>query len=134
MGHLSVSSIQSNWVLEIEQSMFSFFSPYNLYIFGCPWSSLLHVVFPSCREWGLLSGCGARGSGCSQWLLLWTQALGAGSVVMAQRLSCSAVLGIFLDQGYEPVSPALAVRFLSTVPSGKSPEYVSFSHSFQGYA
>ena len=52
MGHLSVSSIQSNQVLEIEQSMFSFFSPYNLYIFGCPWSSLLHVVFPSCRSGG----------------------------------------------------------------------------------
>ena len=66
--------------------MFSFFPPYNLHIFGCPWSSMLHVFFSSCREWRLLSSCGARGSHCSQWLLLWTQALGAGSVLWCRGL------------------------------------------------
>ena len=39
---------------------------------------------------------------------------------MAHGLSCSAACGIFPD--IEPVSPALAGGFLSTVPPGKSPE------------
>ena len=35
-------------------------------------------------------------------------------------LSCSAACGIFLDQGSNPVSPALAGGFLTTAPPGKS--------------
>ena len=53
---------------------------------------------------------------------------------MAHGLSCSAC-GIFLDQGMwdlpgpglEPVSPALAGGFLTTVPPGKSHEYYFLS-------
>ena len=44
-----------------------------------------------------------------------------GSIVVVHRLSCSAVCGIFLDQGVEPVSPALASGFFTTEPPGKSP-------------
>ena len=34
---------------------------------------------------------------------------------MAQKLTCSAARGIILDQGIEPVSPALAGRFSTTL-------------------
>ena len=30
---------------------------FDLFIFGCAGSSLLHGLFSSCREWGLLSSC-----------------------------------------------------------------------------
>ena len=43
----------------------------------------------------------------------------AGSAVMAHGLSCSAACGIFPDQGYEPVSPALAGRLSTPAPPGK---------------
>ena len=41
------------------------------------------------------------------------------SVVVALRLSCSAACGILLNQGIEPVFPALAGRFLTTGSPGK---------------
>ena len=48
---------------------------------------------------------------------LWSE----GSVVVVQGLSCSEAGRIFLGPGLtEPVSLALAGRFLSTVPPGKS--------------
>ena len=37
----------------------------NLFIFGCAGSSLLHGLFSSCGEQGLLSSCPARASPCS---------------------------------------------------------------------
>ena len=43
-----------------------------------------------------------------------------GSVVVASRLSCPMACGTFLDQGSNPVSPALVGRFLTTEPPGKS--------------
>ena len=44
-----------------------------------------------------------------------------GLAVVTHRISCSAACGSFLDQGSNPsMSPALAGRFLSTVPPGKS--------------
>ena len=52
MGHLSVSSIQSNQVLEIEQSMFSFF-PLIIYIF------LVALGLPCCMWFSLVAGVGA---------------------------------------------------------------------------
>ena len=36
----------------------------------------------------------------------------------AYRLSCLTARGIFPDQGFEPVSPALAGGFLITGPTG----------------
>ena len=41
------------------------------------------------------------------------------SVVVAHRLICPAACGIFLDQSSN-CSPALAGRFLTTEPSGKT--------------
>ena len=38
---------------------------------------------------------------------------------VAHGPSCSAAWGTFPDQGSEPVSPALAGRFSTTVPPGK---------------
>ena len=38
---------------------------------------------------------------------------------MAHGLSCSAACGIFLDQGLNPFSPALAGGLLTTAPAGK---------------
>ena len=49
--------------------------------------------------------------------LLWS----TGSLVVVHELSCSAACGIFLDQGVELVFPALASRFFTTEPPGKSP-------------
>ena len=50
-------------------------------------------------------------------LRLWS----TGSIVVVHGLSCSAVCGIFLGQGVEPVSPALTSGFFTTEPPGKSP-------------
>ena len=43
----------------------------------------------------------------------------------ARGLSCSMARGIFLGQGFEPSSPALADGFLTTGPQGK-PNILSF--------
>ena len=45
-------------------SSFYFFT----YIFGCAESLLLHELFSSCGEWGLLSRCGVQVSYCGPWL------------------------------------------------------------------
>ena len=78
-------------------------------------------AFSSCREWGLLPSCAPRASGCrgplaAEHSLQGTRASEAeiprlqstGLIVVAPRLSCSVACGLFLDQGLEPVSPALA--------------------------
>ena len=52
------------------------------------------------------------------------------SVVVAHGLSCSVACGIFLDQGSNPVSPALAGRFFTTRPPGKLSE-VKFEYCVQ---
>ena len=43
-----------------------------------------------------------------------------GSVVVAHGLSCSAVCGIFPDQGLNPCPLPMAGGFLTTAPPGKS--------------
>lgn len=50
-----------------------------------------------------------------------------GSVVVTHRLNCPEVCGIFLDQGLNAGPHALAVRFLSTGPSGKSPSLLLYN-------
>ena len=52
-----------------------------------------------------------------QWLLLLQN---VSSVVGVHGLSCFVACGIFLNQGLNPCSPALAGRFLSTGPPEKS--------------
>ena len=105
-------------------------------------------AFSSCGEQGLLPSCGAvaslvaesrlQGQGLQQLQHMgsavvtcglegtWAQYLWLlGSVVVAHGLSCSAVYGIFPDQGSNPLSPVLSGRFLSAMPPGKSPIFVN---------
>ena len=111
----------------------------NLFLFfGCIGSLLLHVRFLQLRRAGVTLLCSARaycgGLSCGAW------ALGAqASVVVAcglsscgqraleRRLSsCGARAQLLRSMwdlprsGLEPVSPALAGGFLTTVPPGKS--------------
>ena len=77
-------------------------------------------AFSICGEQGLLFIAVRRShrgglSCCGAWAL-GTQA----SAVVAHRLSCSAACGIFPRPGIEHVFPALAGRFLTTGPLGKS--------------
>ena len=63
--------------------------------------------------------CGAQALGPWVSVVLSLGLQSTGSAVAVHRLSCSMACGVFLDQGLN-VSPALAGRFLSTAPSGKS--------------
>ena len=65
-------------------------------LFGCARSSLLHELFSSCDNWGLLPSCGMRASHCSGFPC-GVQALGrmgfvsCGSCALEPRLSgCGA--------------------------------------------
>ena len=89
------------------------------FIFG---SSLLHVgATLHCRAraspWGGFSCCGAH-------------ALGVRASVVGPRPSRSMVSAILLDQGSNPCFPALAGRFLSTMPPGKSQKLPFKYHLF----
>ena len=95
--------------------------------------------FSSCGELGLLFRCGARASHCGGFSCCGAQALGAwASVVVAHGLSscgsralecrlssCGAWAQLLCGMwdppgpGPEPMSPALAGEFLTTVPPGK---------------
>ena len=87
-------------------------------VFGCAGSSSPCPDFLSCSDWGLLSSCGARPSRCSGFSCYGAQSLEpAGFSSLVHRLSCMKYLP---RPGIKPVSPALAGRFLSTAPPGKS--------------
>ena len=96
-------------------------------------------AFSSWRRAGATLRCGARASHCGGFSRCRARALGArASVAAAHELSSrgsralecrlcssySAASGIFPEPGIEPVSPALAGRFLTTAPPGKSPNHV----------
>ena len=87
----------------------------DLFIYGCAASVAV------CGLSLVMAGRGYsswRSLGFSlQWLLLLQN---MSSVVGMHGLSCFAACGIFLNQGLNPCSPALAGRFLSTGPLGKS--------------
>ena len=88
--------MKKSYSLPVCYSLFFFINLFLfLFIFGCTGSCCCARALSSCGEQGLLSSCGAG-------------------------LSCSAACGIF-PAGLEPVSPALAGRFLTTAPPGKSP-------------
>ena len=80
----------------------------------CVFTAALRL-FPSCREWGLLSCCRARIPGPRASVVT-----PRGSAVVAHVLSCSAAWRIFLDQGLNPCLLHWAGGFLSTGPLGKS--------------
>ena len=103
----------------------SFFFFLHLFICGCAESS--------CGDRGLLSRCGSRASHCRGFPCCGAQAPGGSafsscsSQALEQRLNSYGARAWLLlgmwdlpGSGIKPVSPALAGRFLSTVPPGKS--------------
>ena len=116
-----------------------------IYLFLVVLSLLLHGLFSSCSEQGLLSSCGAQASHCSGFSCCRAQALEHSAFsrcgTRAQQLrlwplehrlsSCSTQLialrhvGSFRS-GIEPMSPVLAGRFFTTEPPGKP-------HIFKNY-
>ena len=82
-----------------------------IYFFGRAGSFLLHRLFSSCGEQGLLW--------CEGFFLWWLLLLcSMGSKVCGLRHSTAC--GILPDQGSNPCIPALAGGFLTTWPPGKS--------------
>ena len=112
----------------------------NFFIFGCVGSSLLCAGFLQLRRTGATLRCSAWASHCSGFSCCGAWALGAqASVVVARGLSscgsqalehslssCGARVQLLHGiwdlpgPGLEPVSPALAGRFLTTAPPEKS--------------
>ena len=112
-----------------------------LFILGCFGSLLLCVGFLQLRRAGSTLHCGARASYRGGFSCCGAWGLGARASVDAARelsscgswtlelrlISCGAwaqllcVMGALPGPGLEPMSPALAGRFLTTAPPGKSP-------------
>ena len=67
-------------------------------------------------------------SSCSVWaslLVLWRAPEFAGSGVASRGLSCPTACGFLSPQsGFEPVSPAWQVGFLTTQPPWKSAQFL----------
>ena len=88
---------------------------FYLFNFDCTGSLLLFGLFSSCSKQGPLSSCGP-------WLLIAVTSL----IAVHGRNSCGARVqlprGMWNLPGPEikPMSPALAGRFLTTGPAGKS--------------
>ena len=76
-----------------------------LLIFGCAGSSLLHRLFSSCSEQGLLSSCGVRASHFDGFSCCRAQALGTWASVVVHGLSYSIACEIFTDQGLNSCLP-----------------------------
>ena len=125
------------WVVKIAMTKNIFFNKF-IYL-GCIESLLLHADFLWLRWAGATLCCGAQASHCGGFSCCRAWALGTRtSVAVAcwlsscglQALECSLsscgtwayLLRSMWDlpgPGLKPVSPALASRFLTTVPSGK---------------
>ena len=101
-----------------------------VFIFGCVGSSLLRTGFLQLQRAGATLCCGAWAFCCSGFCCCRAWALGAwASVVVAHGLSSCGLWGQLLcgtqalpGPGIEPVTPALAGRFLTTVPPRKPGE------------
>ena len=100
-----------------------------LFFFFCTESSLLHRLFTSSRQWGLLSSCSAQASHCSGFSCC-SQGLRSQVVAIPRLWSTSSVVaahGALLlhgmwdlpRSGIKPVSPALAGRYFNTELPGK---------------
>ena len=98
------------------------------FIFGCPGSYCCTRAFSSCGKWELLflavSGILIAVASLISEHRLWVRVLQwfwhIGSVVVEYGLTCFSACGNFPDQGSNLCPPALAGRFLSIVPPGKS--------------
>ena len=113
--------------------------PFFFFFFGRVGSQLLHVGFLQLRQAGTTLRCSAQASHCGGISCCGVWALGAqASVVAACALSSCGSRPQLLQgmwdlprPGIEPVSPALAGRFLTTVPPGKScPFFSDITQSF----
>ena len=112
--------------------LINLFILFYLFLFGCVGSSLLHAVFLQLQRVGTTLRGGARASYCSGFSCCGARARGtraqqlwlAGSRVQAQQLWRMGLVALRMwdlpGPGLEPVSPALAGGFLTTVPPGKS--------------
>ena len=102
-----------------------------LFIFGCSGSSMLHMLFSSCGQWGLLCSCSVQASHCGgfflqntgsracrlQYLQIWGSRTQLSSCGTQAQVLCST--WDLFGQRIEHVSPALAGGFFTTEPSGK---------------
>ena len=107
-----------------------------LFIYGCVGSSLLCSSFLQLGGAGATLHCGTQASHCGGFSCCGAQALSvraqqlwlAGSRVQAQQLwrtgSVAPGMWDLPGPGVEPVSPALAGRFLTIAPPGKSQQTV----------
>ena len=93
------------------------FHVFNAAFFWLCWVFFATLGLSSVVQTGATLCCGARAS-CDgfSWV---AQAPGCSSP-QVDRLSCSPAREIFPNPGIKPTSPALAGRFLSTAPPGKS--------------
>ena len=101
---------------------------FNVFSLDCAGSLLLWGLFSGYGEWGLLSGCGAqgfhcRGFSCCKWRAL-EHTLGSGGSWVQLPPDMWDLPG----QGIEPMSPALAGKFFTTEPLGKSSWFLSLCH------
>ena len=113
------------------------------FIFDWAGSSLLHGLFSSRRERGLLSSCGVWASHCGGFSRfgVWavgcmgskscsSRALGRGLSIVAHGLRCPSACGIFLDHLIpDQGSKALTSRFFPNEPPGKAPKGAFFLQS-----
>ena len=112
----------------------SFFTNlFYLFIFGCVGSSLLHAGFLQLQRAGATLRCGARASvavsrGLSS-CVSWAPEHRLSSCGARAQLLCS--MWDLPGPGLEPVSPALAGGFLTTVPPGKPLKSVTLKEIFQ---
>ena len=103
-----------------------------IFIFGCVGSLLLPAGFIQLRRAGAVLRCSVRASHCGGFSCCGARALGtrasvvvvrglqsAGSVVMTHGLELLHGMWDLPGPGLEPMSPALADGFLTTVPPGK---------------
>ena len=112
---------------------YSYFFNYYLFIFGCVGSSLLHAGFLQLRRVGATLHCsgfschGAQDLGARASVAVARGLSSCGSQALERRLrTCGAWASLLRGMwdlpgpGLEPVSPALAGRFLTTAPPGRS--------------
>ena len=128
-------------------SFFFFF----FFFFGCIGSLLLHSGFLQLQRAGATLRCGAQASHCSGFSCCGARALGMRASVVAGLGLSSCSTWALEHQGFsscgtwaqllccmwdlprprvEPVSPALAGRFSTTVPPGKSHQMCKFLNLF----
>ena len=113
------------------------------FIFGCAGSSLLHGLFSSCGERGLLSSVLAshcHGFSCCRPQILGRMsfssygswAVETGSAATAHKFSCSMACGDFPRSGIKSMSPTLSGGFFTTQQPGK-PYYSSRCSNCSGW-